>query len=1132
MQIRKLEIFGFKSFADRVIIQFDEGVTGIVGPNGCGKSNVVDALRWVMGEQNAKHLRGDQMQDIIFNGSQSRGAMGLAEVTLTLENDGQGVPQDYAHFEEIEITRRLYRNGESEYEINKRACRLRDITEFFLGTGVGTKAYSIIEQGRVSNIVQAKAEDRRNLIEEAAGITKYKVRKQAAERKMESTEQNLLRIQDITREVESRLETLEKQAEKASKHQALVEQIRALELHTATLQFFEYTNRLNFLSHQSIAQEQDWLESNQAIHTEEADFQEQRSRLLYLEEKLTLTQNTIHATESSIALANQDIAFSQSTLSSRQKQTLQIQAEMKRLSERLQELSENQSHLERQSHEFEQLASKSKADMNAQFEQVQALSQTRSKLRENQQQIQNRLLLSSRTATQSQSEVQELLQKGEQLKARTRMLDQELERINEQIQDHDSQKSNFVTEIDKVRMERNEANQQISILQEELRALQPVSAEKASLKQKQVQRIALNEGRLSAVLESLQENKKPEHRNYKHLADEFDIPEAYESLVEDACSARLEAYLVASFEEGLELAKHGRIRFLPKDTKPFQFEIVRDSSEARIQWPEAIKNNTILITESGELFDTDRSCVAGAKTKSGGLLAKRRESQSLQSSLNELAKELSMLESDLHQLDQRKQSIHRELDAQRSVQQALLLTLARLEEGFRNQESTRRSLSQRLQQLNAEREKNASLSPDTDSKLEKLQKQRAQALDHHQALEMQLKEVQDEASLFEQRFVQDSETLTKRRIEAASALERQNNLIRSQEQLAKNQDDIRIQVRNLENQLLDFCQDEVQLNEQISIAQKKLETATQELQTFKIAHQEQKKTNDEKKTQIREIETKLGTKRQEMEQSQKTLTKLQLEMREQELGLQNLDQRLYEKYQVWAHEILSDYHHRSRHENSAYELGALKRQVEHLGPIHLEAIQEFREMEKRYQFLKAQGDDLTQALEQLQAAIHKINDTTKQRFDEAFRAINERFSHVFPRLFRGGKAWLQLTDPSDLLNTGVEIFAQPPGKKLASIALMSGGEKALTATSLIFAIFLMKPSPFCLLDEVDAPLDEANVDRFSTLVQEMSKVSQFIVITHNKRTMEQSDRLYGITMEQPGISKAVNVRVKQPNIQS
>src|SRR3990167_6247676 len=247
MRIKKLDIFGFKSFADRVIIQFDAGVTGIVGPNGCGKSNVVDALRWVMGEQNAKHLRGDQMQDIIFNGAQKRGPMGMAEVTLTLENDGQLVPQEYQHFGEIEVTRRLYRNGDSEYEINKRPCRLRDITEFFLGTGVGTKAYSIIEQGRVSNIVQSKPEERRHIIEEAAGITKYKMRKLAAERKMENTQQNLLRIQDIVQEVENRLSSLEKQAQKAERFQKLHAQVRDLELHEACLKFFELSNRLGHL---------------------------------------------------------------------------------------------------------------------------------------------------------------------------------------------------------------------------------------------------------------------------------------------------------------------------------------------------------------------------------------------------------------------------------------------------------------------------------------------------------------------------------------------------------------------------------------------------------------------------------------------------------------------------------------------------------------------------------------------------------------------------------------------------------------------------------------------------------------------------------------------------------------------
>lgn len=1127
MRIKKLEIFGFKSFADRVVINFDAGVTGIVGPNGCGKSNVVDALRWVMGEQNAKHLRGDQMQDIIFNGSQNRGAMGLAEVSLTLENDGQLVPQEYAHFEEIEVTRRLYRNGDSEYEINKRPCRLRDITEFFLGTGVGTKAYSIIEQGRVSSIVQAKPEERRQIIEEAAGITKYKMRKQAAERKMESTQQNLLRIQDITREVESRLGSLEKQAQKAGKFQTLIHQVRDLELHDATLKFFEFTNRLNHLSNSHVSGESTLLEQTSLIQNQESQFANERTLLGDHEQKLTLTQSMIHAVENTMALARQDIQFTQSTLVSKQRQTVHIQTENKRLSDRIAELNQEKSRLAEQKITIDSESSRFQQELGTASVQIQTLTAERSAKHRQQQDIQSKIMQTSREATQAQADMNSLIQQQEQAKARDKILEQELDLLKNQLAAGASQKESLQAEIATLSNQKSEAQNSIQSFQSELQRLGTELTQKASAKQQLTQKIASKQGRLSALLDSLKEGKKAEHRNLKHLADNLDIPEAFESLVEDACSQRLEAYLVSSVSEGLELSKQGRIRFFTQDTEPFKFEIVKNAEEAIQKWPKAILQSTILITEAGELFDLDHSCVAGTRTKSAGLLAKKREIQTIQADLAALELEDQEIAQQISDLNSRKDKTSKELETQRSHLQTLSLTSARLEEALRNKDSNDRSLQSRIQNLETEKQKLLAKSPLSEQNLKQLQDKWAVALDVHQKLETDIQKLQQELAVFETNFSAQSESFTKLRIEAASASERQSNFVRAEQQTQKNLEDIRLQLQNLETQLKEIAQDEINLAEQGRLAQEKILTAEKELGILRQNQINQKQATEAQKQVLAQIELQLNIKRREIESIQKTLNKLVLEIRESELALEALNTRLFEKHQVYAYEILTDYHHRTLSEDFDYELSALKRQIDNLGPINQGAIQEFTELSERYVFLKTQGDDLAKALEQLESAIQKINETTKQRFDEAFTAINERFSQVFPRLFRGGKAWLELTDPNDLLTSGVEIFAQPPGKKLASIALMSGGEKALTATSLIFAIFLIKPSPFCLLDEVDAPLDEANVDRFSMMVQEMSKISQFIVITHNRRTMEKSDQLYGVTMEQPGISKTVNVKVKE-----
>ena len=550
MRIKKLDIFGFKSFADRVLINFDAGVTGIVGPNGCGKSNVVDALRWVMGEQNAKHLRGDQMQDIIFNGAQNRGPMGMAEVTLTLENDGQLVPQEYKHFDEIEVTRRLYRNGDSEYEINKRSCRLRDITEFFLGTGVGTKAYSIIEQGRVSSIVQAKPEERRNLIEEAAGITKYKMRKQAAERKMESTQQNLLRINDIRQEVENRLASLEKQAQKAERFQKLNTQVRDLELHEAALRFFEFSNQINYLSSSKDDQESSLNSHTEAIGEHESRFQVEREALSDHEQNLSLTVGMIHAAQNTIALAKQDIQFTQSTLVSKQKQAAHIHAENKRLAERISQLNSDQADLLKQKSQISSETDRLGSILSEASEEIKDLTQIRADKHRAQQDIQSKIMQASREATQAQADMNALVLQREQAKTRDKNLEQELELLKNQFASQETQKQSLQVEITQSKTQQAQIQADIQKLQSEISALSTELTQKAVLKQQYTQKIASKKGRLSALVDSLQESKKPEHTQFKHVAESLDIPEEFESLVEDACSQRLEAYLVKSVSEG------------------------------------------------------------------------------------------------------------------------------------------------------------------------------------------------------------------------------------------------------------------------------------------------------------------------------------------------------------------------------------------------------------------------------------------------------------------------------------------------------------------------------------------------------------------------------------------------------
>ncbi|MBL4818424.1 MAG: AAA family ATPase [Deltaproteobacteria bacterium] len=1127
MRIKKLTIFGFKSFADRVMIHFDEGVTGIVGPNGCGKSNVVDALRWVMGEQNAKQLRGNQMKDIIFNGSQNRGPMGLAEVILTMENDGQSIPTEYTHFDEIEITRRLYRNGNSEYEINKRACRLRDIADFFMGTGVGSKAYSIIEQGRVSNLVQSKPEERRKIIEEAAGITKYKMRRIAAERKMQSTQQNLLRIQDITGEIEKRLNSLEKQAEKAEKHQRLQNEIKSLELHEACMRFFEFSNRISFLSDAHSTNQSALRKNLSEIESYELEIQNEKNKLEEQKSKLSLTYNLIQTTENTIALAKQDIQFAQSTLASKTKQAQHIDDESKRLNNRIFELNQERETLITRKQDLEGSNQTAQAKLEEASEEVQELTQTRVELHQKQNQLQAKILQAAREATQAQGDINAYKQRQEHAKQRTEKLDEETKAVQTQIEAQQHQKESLVKDIAQTKQAEQELSEELKALQESFTNIRSQIEENTSQQKELGGEFSSKQGRLSALKDTPTDSKQPEHPHLSHAAEQVEIPEAYESLFEDACKQRLEAYMVPNLDEGFELANQGRIRFFEQNTTPVRYEVVKSRAEALSKWPQARQDGVILITESGELFDIDHSCVAGERVATDGVLARKREINSLEEILPDLESRSQTLEQELVSLKDRRGEVESELDALRTRKQTVSLSLARLEEALKNKDSQEKNLHNRLESIKREQQQLESNPDQTDEKLEALQKKWSLALEEHDNLEKELAEHQAKITEFESSYSIRSEALTRIKIEAASSQERMDHLRRSIVQVEQNLKDIRAQIQSLEKQSAEIIEDETSLTNQEQQATQKITKAEQELQTLNENKKREQESCNNQKDFIAKLESAISEQRALITKLQESHGDLALRIRESELGLSSLESRIFEKYEVRPFEILHDYHLLDFDlENFEPTLAKLKRDIDRLGPINQGAIEEFAELKERYAFLSTQGADLSNALEQLESAIKKINENTKQRFEEAFNAVNERFSKVFPKLFRGGKAWLELVDPSDMLNTGIEIYAQPPGKKLGSIALMSGGEKALTAISLIFAIFLIKPSPFCLLDEVDAPLDEANVDRFAQMVLEMSKISQFIIITHNKRTMEKVDHLYGVTMEQAGISKTVNVKVK------
>ncbi len=1176
MRIRRLDISGFKSFADRTVIKFGNGITGVVGPNGCGKSNVVDALRWVMGEQRAKHLRGGQMTDVIFNGSTIRGPMGLAEVSVTFENDGHLIPAEYANFSEIQVTRRLYRDGESDYEINQTPCRLRDIHDLFLGTGLGKQGFSIIEQGQVATIIKSKPEDRRRLIEEAAGITKYKARRQAAERKMAATEQNLLRISDVIREVSRRLGSLKRQATKAERYKEYRTEVRDIELHQAVLKYFELTNQLGV--EQALLQgEQDQLVGDETkIAVLETQAETARIQLLEDDKRLSAAQARTYELDNQIALLEQRMTHAKEALEVGDTRKVEQQEELAGLKEAIELIRVQRDNLARGA---EDLVVEAEDKQGRLAEAEQALEQ-----------------ITARRVVESK-DVDEL--RRTMLEASTRLAGGQstLTNLDERLADIATQQDQAGAAIQEAQAQHAQAGQQIGALEQGLVEVQQERARTAEQKQTTEQaalqvaqqvsaldedilarREALTE--VTGKLNSLQEieaalSRSPEGvRQFmqKHgaklavhglLADAIIVDAEHEVMVSAALSDRLSAALVEDEDLILnaivELRESGEgqgffalLKDAPKDepyirgARPLSllvkakpgFEkfvpqlladvyVLDEGADLRQVWAMARARGVNLCTKDGTVLCADGRARGGSADEAdSGLLRQKREIRDL---TEKAAQERAVLD-ELNAQKAERTEQKRTLDEQvQALAQALQDIEQRYMDGTQALNRQKDEVTRLLREVTdrqAQSEKLAEQHGQLTGQREQLLVTIAELEQTKRAADEKLKTAADSQAALDHEIKTKGDEVTRLKVEVAAAVERKENLKQTLAHHEQNETDIQTRIGRLDEQLQSYERDREDIMRTEVESKTRIEELMKERTEVKGTLDVDREKYEKAAETVRALEGEVRGLRAGLDSARKRQNEIALSVREAELSLENLEQRCQSNYGISPTEAIFDYHLAPEPDfNVKDRLAELRKKMDNLGEINLTAIDEYHELEERYDFLKTQSDDLTHALEQLSRAIVKINRTTKKRFKEAFEQINAQFEKVFPRLFKGGKAWLALTDPNDLLQTGVEIYAQPPGKKLQSVALMSGGEQALTAVSLIFAIFLIKPSPFCLLDEVDAPLDESNVSRFNELIKDVSNISQFIVITHNKRTMEAVDQLYGITMEQPGVSKAVSVRV-------
>jgi chromosome segregation protein len=1198
MRIRRLDICGFKSFMDRGTFVFDEGITGVVGPNGCGKSNVVDAIRWVMGEQSAKHLRGRSMEDVIFNGSESNAPLSMAEVSLTFINDGSAaLPPQYAGFPEITVTRRLFRSGDSEYLINKAVCRLLDITELFLGTGVGTKAYSIIEQGRIGLIVSSKPEDRKAMIEEAAGVTRYKLRKRAAERKMEYTEQNLLRVGDILGELEKRLEQLQRQARKAEKYKLLKAEMREIELHLASLKHLEFTAYARATREQLDALVAEEGQLTGSLREGEEQLTRQREALLADEKALATKTEQLFGLENQIKVDETNLEFFAREESETQNRIAQARTEGEALRAQLTALAAEREGAEKELAQLAELVQGDERVLAEREEELRKVSFAQSDAAKTLEEERSALVSAVAHLAQHQNNLANLARQRTDLTSRLARLTAEADTLTAESHLIEAQRQDLSAQLGTTR--------QLKSTLDERRG-----AEEGALAQTRA-RFAENEAKLIALREELSEKRSRLNslveiaRNYEgydrgvravmlRAGDDLQ-KEGIEGLVADLLSAatpehekaleavlgqRLQTVVVHGREHGaaaiefLKSAGEGRSSFIPLDVgattsgnptstpnpsesgAPLSFDgligraldVVRyQSRHANVvrallgsvvlvrDLPAALTGSAqhpgtlTFVTPTGEVVDAQGVITGGTLEGPGaGALQRRREIQELADQVRSTETGFIASQSEHQQLSQKANEIESALRGLTAEGHEKALHLVNQEKDLARAAEELARVRERLGVLDQERESllrhEAGLVAEESSSQGLVVAGEAE----QKSREARVGELSGELERLKAQSEQVAEALTQLKIKLAGDAERREGVSRTLLRLAQtHSEQVEREVRltqlvsENESRLADLASRRQQ-------AQVEREQLVAEAETLRNQVTAQRADYTSRQQALTERDLQLKAQRKRLEEVSSAKTELGLRERELSLQLSHLEEQIRERYQLELSSELHRFHVLPRPGAEKEErVVELRAQVERMGEINLTAIDEYAELSKRSEFLTHQKADLEDSLKQLRSAILKIDQTSRERFKETFELVNEKFQQLFPRLFAGGKASLQMVEDPVSHEQGVEILAQPPGKSLKTVNLLSGGEKALTAVAMIFAIFLIKPTPFCLLDEVDAPLDDANVGRYNEMIREMSNQSQFILITHNKRTMEIVDTLYGVTMEEPGISKLVSVKLSE-----
>nr|WP_010132824.1 chromosome segregation protein SMC [Microbulbifer agarilyticus] len=1160
MRLKCIKLAGFKSFVDPTTVYFPSNLSAVVGPNGCGKSNTIDAVRWVMGESSAKNLRGDSMTDVIFNGSSGRKPVGQASIELVFDNSAGKLTGEYAAFSEISVKRKVTRDGQNNYYLNGEKCRRRDVTDLFLGTGLGPRSYAIIEQGMISKLIEAKPEELRVFIEEAAGISKYKERRRDTENRMRRTKENLERLTDIRDELDRQLARLERQSAAAEKYSRFKEEERT---HKAHLQGLKYKD----LDDQAKGKQQQIGELELTVEelvTRQVGFdtgiEEQRVAYHEFSDAFNEVQGRFYSIGADIARLEQSISHARERNASLQSDFARTEQEH---SESVALLAADQEKAEEFDVELEVITPDLEMVQAAEEESAQTLLTAEDEMREWQNawdQFNQGASGSRQRAEVQQSRIQHLETSAQRLQDRITKL--QLERESLSVSEDEIELEEQNEELAELEMQLEELRESIAQQVEELSDLRRKETELAADLDKERLQLQTSRGR-QASLEALQQAAMGQGKNVAswleqnnlqgrpRLAEQISASAGWETAVETVLGSQLQAVCVDqidSLQQTLSSFDGGQAVFVDGNSTPAVANSALPKLADVIDGPAALtglidgiytaedlnsalaqrdqlKASESIVTRDGLWVGPNWLKVSRGGDAESGVLARKQE--------------LENLEAELEACEARIEALSEQREQQRASTSQLE---SAIEQGRNNAEQLSRRVGDLRSQLSAQRARQEQM----DERRRRIEAEIAEVKEQKELESESISEARIVLQEAVEAMSDDTdrrETLLAKREELREALDAARQRAREDKdrahELAMREQSVRTQKVSLERTLQVLREQVERLQERREQLQRQMEDAQDPSQDFQAEL-------EDKLGQRIEVEAELGEARKKMEEVESTLRNheqerhkvesalqgVRAQLEQQRLAAQTLETQrngLVEQLEEAGHELdalLQELPEELTMEAVQQDIELVAARISRLGPINLAAIDEYKQESERKFYLDSQYNDLTDALETLENAIRRIDKETRTRFKETFDQVNGGLQELFPKVFGGGHAYLELTG-DDLLDTGIAIMARPPGKRNSTIHLLSGGEKALTAIALVFSIFRLNPAPFCMLDEVDAPLDDANVGRYARMVKEMSEHVQFIYITHNKIAMEMANQLLGVTMHEPGVSRLVSVDVEE-----